>query len=157
MTREEAVAVLKTLMENPLFSEVHKAAFNIAIHDIKQRHDWDINNLILINRDNYEPLDQEPRKDEVILTNKEYRELMANEYDHGYCKGYAEALEEQESILDKIRAEILTCLGALDEIEKSGINIYLPNEMSGRRLTYQQCLEFIDKYKAEAENEDGEY
>ena len=52
-------------------------------------------------------------------------------------------------ILDKIRAEIETCLKALDEIEKSGLNIYLPNEMSGRRLTYQQCLEFIDKYKAE--------
>jgi len=61
MTREEAVAVLKAFMENPLFSDVHKAAFNIAIHDIKQRHDWDINNLILINKDNYEPLEQEPR------------------------------------------------------------------------------------------------
>ena len=60
MTREEAVAVLKAFMENPLFSDVHKAAFNIAIHDIKQRHDWDINNLILINKDNYEPLEQEP-------------------------------------------------------------------------------------------------
>ena len=55
MTREEAVAVLKAFMENPLFSDVHKAAFNIAIHDIKQRHDWDINNLILINKENYEP------------------------------------------------------------------------------------------------------
>jgi hypothetical protein len=47
MTREEAITVLKAFMENPLFSDVHKAAFNIAIHDIKQRHDWDINNLIL--------------------------------------------------------------------------------------------------------------
>lgn len=55
MIREEAVAVLKAFMENPLFSDVHKAAFNIAIHDIKQRHDWDINNLILINKENYEP------------------------------------------------------------------------------------------------------
>ena len=55
MTREEAVVVLKAFMENPLFSDVHKAAFNIAIHDIKQRHDWDINNLILINKENYEP------------------------------------------------------------------------------------------------------
>ena len=59
MTREEAITILKAFMENPLFSEVHKAAFNIAIHDIKQRHDWDINNLILINKDNYEP--QEPK------------------------------------------------------------------------------------------------
>ena len=61
MTREEAITVLKGLSENPLFSNQHKAAFNIAIHDIKQRHDWDINNLILINKDNYEPLEQEPR------------------------------------------------------------------------------------------------
>ena len=48
MTRKEAVAVLEAFIENPLFSNTHKAAFNIAIHDIKQRHDWDINNLILI-------------------------------------------------------------------------------------------------------------
>ena len=68
MTREEAVAVLKAFMENPLFSDVHKAAFNIAIHDIKQRHDWDINNLILINKDNYEPLKQEPKTGKWIST-----------------------------------------------------------------------------------------
>ena len=52
MTREEAITVFKAFMDNPLFSDVHKAAFNIAIHDIKQRHDWDINNLILINKEN---------------------------------------------------------------------------------------------------------
>lgn len=62
MTREEAITVIKAFMENPLFSDVHKAAFSIAIHDIKQRHDWDINNLILINKDNYQPLEQEPGK-----------------------------------------------------------------------------------------------
>lgn len=58
---------------------------------------------------------------------------------------------EQESVLDKIKSEITDCLKALDNIEKSGLNIYLPNEMSGRRLTYQQCLKFIDKYKMETE------
>lgn len=50
-------------------------------------------------------------------------------------------------VLDKIKAEIMDCLNALDEIEKTGLNIYLPNEISGRRLTYQQCLEIIDKYR----------
>ena len=60
MTREEAITVLKAFMENPLFSEVHKAAFNIAIHDIKAYQDWSINNLVLINKDDYEPLEQEP-------------------------------------------------------------------------------------------------
>jgi hypothetical protein len=54
-------------------------------------------------------------------------------------------------VLDKIRAEIMDCLKALDEIEKSGFNIYLPNEISGRRLTYKQCLGFIDKYIAGTE------
>ena len=58
---------------------------------------------------------------------------------------------DKQNVLDKIKAEILDCLKALDEIEKSGPNIYLPNEISGRRLTYQQCLGFIDKYKAESE------
>ena len=72
-------------------------------------------------------------------------------YDKIYDK-----LQNQESsnkdVLDKVRAEIVDRLKALDEIEKSGLNIYLPNEMSGRRVTYQQCLEFIDKYKVESEN-----
>lgn len=65
MTREEAITVLEGLSDNPLFSNQHKAAFNIAIHDIKQRHDWDINNLILVNKDDYEPLEQEPCEDAV--------------------------------------------------------------------------------------------
>ena len=58
---------------------------------------------------------------------------------------------DKQKVLDKIRAEITDCLKALDEIEESRLNIYLPNEISGRRLTYKQCLEFIDKYKAESE------
>ena len=65
MTREEAIAVLKGLSDNPLFSYQHKAAFNIAIHDIKAHHDWDINNLILVNKDNYESAEQEPILDKI--------------------------------------------------------------------------------------------
>jgi len=84
-------------------------------------------------------------------------ELEQEPFINKSCVSSGACEHDMNKVLDKIRAEILTCLGALDEIEKSGINIYLPNEMSGRRLTYQQCLEFIDKYKAEAENEDGEY
>lgn len=60
MTREEAITVLKGLSDNPLFGDQHRAAFKIAIHDIKANHNWALNNLILINKDNYEPLDQEP-------------------------------------------------------------------------------------------------
>ena len=93
-------------------------------------------------------LEQEPRKDEVILTNKEYRELMANEYDHGYCKGYAVALEEQESILGKIKAEIgmyetdCRLQGGTDECEKCNSNIF------------GSIYRIIDKYKLESEGKE---
>lgn len=104
---------------------------------------------------------QEPKQ-----SNKSFQWCTdCQEYDHEKhcCPRYSKVIrrtveemkQEQESVLNKIRAEITTCLKALDEIEKSGLNIFLPNEISGRRLTYQQCLEFIDKYKADKEHEDG--
>lgn len=71
--------------------------------------------------------------------------------DEHYKKGFANGIRTAEWRYEKIKAEIMDCLNALDEIEKSEFNIYLPNEISGRRLTYQQCLEFIDKYKPESE------
>lgn len=37
MTREEAITVFKTFKDNPLFSDVHKAAFNIAINALEQK------------------------------------------------------------------------------------------------------------------------
>lgn len=61
MIREEAVAVLKAFMENPLFSDVHRAAFNIAIHDIKAYHKWNLNELVLTQKDN----EQEPIPDKL--------------------------------------------------------------------------------------------
>lgn len=100
MTREEAIAVFKAFMDNPLFSDVHKAAFSIAIHDIKAYHKWDLNELVLTQKDN-----------------------------------------EQEPILDKIRAEIKA----------------LPIAFTSSFEMKQDCLKIIDKYKAETENEDGEY
>ena len=89
-------------------------------------------------------LEQEPRKDEVILTNKEYRELISNEYEHGYSKGYAEALEEQESILDKIRGEI--------KQYQSEYDVH-PGTEYNRTVwrTFNRCLLILDKYKAETE------
>jgi len=61
MTREEAVAVLKAFMENPLFGDTHKAAFNIAIHDIKAYHKWNLNELVLTQKEN----EQEPILDKI--------------------------------------------------------------------------------------------
>ena len=101
MTREEAITVLKGLLDNPLFSNQHKAAFSIAIHDIKAYHKWNLNELVLTQKDN-----------------------------------------EQEPVIDKIRAEIdkiykregnsVDCLNALNELKW-----------------------FIDKYKADKEQTDG--
>ena len=92
MTREEAVTVFKAFMDNPLFSDVHKAAFNIAIHDIKQRHDWDINKLMLVPKTEW---GQEPRKGHWIKGYKfpdgEYwrcdkcNELVKVKYPMHYC------------------------------------------------------------------------
>lgn len=115
MTREGAIEILQGAIKKPNTKDGYLGqAIDMAI----------------------KALEQELRKDEVILTNKEYRELIANEYDNGYCKGYLVALEEQESILDKIRAEI----EELDYITFDGI-------------TKRRCLEIIDKYKANKEQE----
>ena len=88
---------------------------------------------------------------ELVAENEDLEEQLKNEeIDFIQPKKTVGKLISAD-VLDKIRTEILDCLKALDEIEKSGFNIYLPNEMSGRRFTYQQCLELIDKYKAESE------
>lgn len=94
MTREEAIAVFKAFMDNSLFSDAHKVAFNIAIHDIKQRHDWDINNLILINKDNYEPT----TKDGFI--NNHVIESFKNKI-NDYEKDYKFSKEELINILER--------------------------------------------------------
>lgn len=54
MTRKEAVLLLGALMKNPIFNDEHKAAFNIAIHDIEAFHKWNLNELVLT------PKEEEP-------------------------------------------------------------------------------------------------
>jgi hypothetical protein len=122
MIREEAITVFKAFMDNPLFSDVHKAAFNIAIHDIKQRHDWDINNLILINKDNYKL--QEPKS--------EWQK------DHEILKAYSDGSNE---VLDKISAEIeeLFSYVEFDEDTKTSYNM----------VRLEEVQRVIDKYKGE--------
>lgn len=87
-------------------------------------------------------LEQEPRKDEVVLTNEEYRKLVSNEFENGYAKGYKEALEG-EPVLDEIRAEIereRSFQRAMDEYDIA----------TGLR----KALEVIDRYKEESEEKD---
>ncbi len=82
-------------------------------------------------------LEQTPRKDEVILTNEEYRKLVSSEFENGYAKGYKEALEGEPD-LDKIRAEMETLrFGPLS-----------------RKYVVDECLSVIDKYKEESEEKD---
>lgn len=113
MTREEAIAVLKAFMENPLFSDVHKAAFNIAIHDIEAYQKWNLNELVLTPKDN-----------------------------------------EQEPVLDKIRAEIETKYGQCDICEYFEDYDYEENDISEYRPigNIADILQIIDKYKAESED-----
>ena len=78
--------------------------------------------------------EQEPRKDEVILTKEEYGELVSSEFDNGYAKGYREALE-QESVLNKIRAEI----------EQVAFK-----DVSGSKFIFvNRVNQILEKYKAE--------
>ena len=101
MTREEAVLILKTFMDNPLFNDAHKSAFNIAIHDIEVYQKWNLNELVLTQKDN-----------------------------------------EQEPILDKIRAEIRA-------------NSFYVMPQYGRIIREADVLQIIDKYKAETEADNG--
>lgn len=137
MTREEAVTVLKAFMENPLFSAVHKAAFNIAIHDIKAYQDWNINNLILVNKDNYEPIEQEPTE---------------WEHDHEILKAYSDGANE---VLDKIRAEVaeygsIMVAYAITKDTKTdkGIEKLVNGVLQQAK---EEVLEIIDKHKTESE------
>ena len=98
-------------------------------------------------------LEQEPREDEVILTRKEYGELVSSEYDHGYEKGYMEALEQQESALDKVRAEIAECGSIWVAYAITGHSDRdIENLIEGvLKQAKEQVLNIIDKYRTESE------
>lgn len=98
MTREEAITVLKGLSDNPLFSDQHIAAFNIAIHDIKAYHKWNLNELVLTQKDN----EQESILDK-IRTEIEMEKL---EDSPNFCiKAHNIAVDRVLQILDKYKAE----------------------------------------------------
>ncbi len=53
-------------------------------------------------------LEQEPRKDEVILTKEEYGKLVSSEYDNGYAKGYREALEQEPTTKNNLEVDAIS-------------------------------------------------
>lgn len=156
MTREEAITVLKAFMENPLFSEVHKAVFNIAIHDIKAYQDWNINNLILVNKDNYEPLEQEPCEDcisrkavldkikEVCFSREqEWVDFRVSQGSNGQRDLIINFIKDLPSVQPKPKTEVLDRIRAeIDQyLEIEGFGSEYRNDVKG----------IIDKYKAESE------
>ncbi len=143
MTREEALTVLEGLSDNPLFSNQHKAAFNIAMHDIKAHHDWDINNLMLINKDEYESHEPIINKD-CVHCSKTYGtvgccDTVNNEWVYSCKEG------QREYLLDRMRAEIEQL-----RLHKAQ---FLTND-NKVCIDSQAVLDVIEKYKAE--NEDKE-
>ena len=121
---------------------MYESPINLVVQDIETQMVQQEEQIIL----------EAIRKCDVVVDKDEL--IKAINYDRNqYSKGYKDGVND---VLDKVRAEITDCLKALDELEESGLNIDLPNETSGRRLTYYQCLEFIDKYNTDMRGEDNE-
>lgn len=177
MTREEAITVLKAFMENPLFSDVHKAAFNIAIHDIKRLHDWDINNLILINIDNYKLLEQTPttkndlgvdcisRADVIDEVNRIGANVYKDYSDYSNLIDFIDELPSvtpQEPFINKPCVSSSVCEHdknkILDKIrakiDEQYDRVYPHNISCAEGL--EMALGIIDKYKAESEDNNAE-
>ena len=74
MTREEAITIIKAFMDNPLFSDIHKAAFNIAIHDIEHYA-------------MYAPLKKVDNPEGIKISIDEYGDGIEHAYRSGYVDG----------------------------------------------------------------------
>jgi hypothetical protein len=128
MTREEGITMLANMRDG-----LHETGKDFPYRDecipyMKEACDMAI-----------EALKQEPREDEVILTKKEYGELVSSEFDNGYAKGYREALEQEDSILGKIKAEIEALPKTYPFVNH--IDMY---------VKVSDVTKIIDKYKAES-------
>lgn len=112
-----------------------------VLHWLENATDESIENALNNNLDFIPPVTPQVSKDEVVLSNKEYRELIANEYDHGYVKGYQVALEEQGATFNKMRTEI-------DDLKPNNPNFKGYHE---QRVALNKALEVVDKYIEESE------
>jgi hypothetical protein len=134
MTREEAIATV----------ENEKRCVNRASKNDNCNRDCYNCELVKTDAEILEAFDmaikalkQESREDEVILTKNEYGELVSSEFDNGYAKGYREALEQEDSVLGKIRAEI----------EQNAYPIVHGVNNHEKGMTLYGILQIIDKYK----------
>jgi hypothetical protein len=128
MTREETITMLANMRDG-----LHETGKDFPYRDkcipyMKEACDMAI-----------EALKQEPCEDEIILTKEEYGQLLSNEFDNGYAKGYREALE-QDSILDKIKAEIEALPKTYPFVNH--IDMY---------VKVSDVTKIIEKYKVESE------
>ncbi len=99
MTREEAITVFKAFMDNPLFSDVHKAAFNIAIKALEQKPCCNCIEFKRYAKEMGFEIEQKPKSEW--------------EQDHEILKAYSDGANE---VIDKIRAEINTMSGDIETI-----------------------------------------
>lgn len=173
MTREEAITVLKAFMENPLFSEVHKAAFNIAIHDIKAYQDWNINNLILVNKDNYEPITKNDLGVDLVSRADVLKLMQDNWHTHNGDWAMQESMDDIRALpsvtpqepTDKnfTKADIDAIVKAINahweliideiraEIETEKLEDSANFCVKAHNIAVDRVLGIIDKYKAESE------
>lgn len=85
MTRKEAIENIKELIDTYITCHGEEDSVAVSIDNV----DVEAFDMAI------KALEQEPRKDEVILTKEEYGELVSSEFDNGYAKGYREALEQE--------------------------------------------------------------
>lgn len=107
----------------------------------------------------------ESSKDEVILTKKEYGELVSSEYENGYAKGYREALENEklaiaryQDLVDYFSDEcvIKTILENGDEFKKwldrIKWNVRKVDELARKleKLEQEPCEDCVSRQAAQA-------
>ena len=82
----------------------------------------------------------------------EWTEKLTKASEDAYNKGYADGMKAQESILDKLRAEIETKYGQCDICEYFEDYDYEENDISEYRAigNIADILQIIDKYTAES-------
>ena len=76
------------------------------------------------------------------ITETEIKKLSKEQ---NYFRGYQDCKEDMMSVIEDIKAEIKEGIDACNNILQMGIFLEPKSSIEARKLTYEQCLEFIDK------------
>ena len=102
MTKEEILQYIKSELANEnteIYLDVDDYKIIVKALEQKACDDWDINNLILVNKENYESAEQESNLDKIRAEIDKIYEREGNSVD---CLN---ALDELKEFIDKCRAE----------------------------------------------------